>query len=315
MNKKKIITSLALILILSSCSNKAKTTKNPVSEETIAAALDDGKTEDESSDIDIKKDDSLNKNTDEKEIDYDRWRKMIVEIGDFSETLADNLSDDQLDDLITKAKKASKTTGYWAVKDFVFQQLSKMYPELSNKFPLDSVERKYYQEASKEGELTNKYEHERRLMADWGYDAGKVWTFQDKFIEDALNIAYLEDDQLYYEDYVKRAAQILFQEDKEEGDEETAEENDNTTKKTKKQAIRRFGSSQVDYDALKSTLVSYYEFAPSTVNQMTNEDIDLAYTKAMDRLEETGIGDIGLIFEELGKMFPGASTMYPGNKE
>lgn len=315
MNKKKIITSLALILILSSCSNKAKTAKNPVSEETIAAALDDGQTEDKSSDTDIKKNDALNKEMKEKEVDYDRWRKMIVEIGDFSETLADNLSDDQLDDLITKAKKASKTTGYWDVKDFVFQQLSKMYPELSYKFPLDSVERKYYQEASKEGELTNKYEHVRRLMTDWGYDAGKVWTFQDKFIEDALNIAYLEDDQLYYEDYVKRAAQILFQEDKEVNDEETTEENDNTTKKTKKQAIRRFGSSQVDYDALKSALVSYYEFAPSTVNQMTNEDIDLAYTKAMDRLEETGIGDIGLIFDELGKMFPGASTMYPGDKE
>ena len=76
--------------------------------------------------------------------------------------------------------------------------------------------------------------------------------------------------------------------------------------------MRRFGSSQTDYDAIKSAMVQYYEFSPSVVNQMTNEDIDKAYTRAMDRLEETGFGDIGLIFDELGKMYPGASTMYPG---
>ena len=29
-------------------------------------------------------------------------------------------------------------------------------------------------------------------------------------------------------------------------------------------------------------------------------------------LEKTGFGDIGLIFDELGKLYPGASTMYPG---
>ena len=47
---------------------------------------------------------------------------------------------------------------------------------------------------------------------------------------------------------------------------------------------------------------------------MTNEDIDRAYTRAMNRLEETGFGDIGLIYEELGNMYPGASTMYPGTE-
>ena len=46
---------------------------------------------------------------------------------------------------------------------------------------------------------------------------------------------------------------------------------------------------------------------------MTNEDIDIAYTRALKRLDETGYGDIGLIFEELGKMYPGSSTMYPGD--
>lgn len=47
---------------------------------------------------------------------------------------------------------------------------------------------------------------------------------------------------------------------------------------------------------------------------MKNEDIDIAYTRAMSKLEETGEGDLGLIIEELGNMYPGASTMYPGEQ-
>lgn len=47
---------------------------------------------------------------------------------------------------------------------------------------------------------------------------------------------------------------------------------------------------------------------------MKNEDIDIAYTRAMSKLEETGEGDLGLIIEELGNMYPGSSTMYPGEQ-
>ena len=332
MTYKKILASLGLIVILAACNNQEINSKqNVANEEEISAALDENTTIEANGESKENKTAEDTKESNEK-IDHDKWRKMLVKFGEFSEDFADELTDDQIDEYVAKAKELSKETGYWDVKDFVFQEISKDYPEEESKFPLESVAAKYDQVASKEGELTDKFNYERRLLGDYGYLADGVWTIDDYFIQEALNIAYMEDEELYYEDYVKRAGEILFDDDSEsdtdkEAD-QTEEESASTSKEatstsqdqsspsekaeSKKPSMRRFGSSQTDYDALKAALVQYYEFNPATVNQITNEDIDIAYTRAMDRLDQTGFGDIGLIFEELGKMYPGASTMYPG---
>ena len=76
--------------------------------------------------------------------------------------------------------------------------------------------------------------------------------------------------------------------------------------------LLKFGSSDKDYQALKEALVNHYEFDKKIVDEIPNKDIDLAFTRAQKRLEETGFGDIGLVFDELGKLYPGASTMYTG---
>ena len=322
MTYKKILASLALITVLSACNNKeAKNVQNVANDEEISQALEDNNTETTSEDG-KDKDTSLAEKESET-TDYDKWRDMIVEFGEFDEDFADNLSDEEIDTVVEKAKELSEETGYWDQKDFVFQELAIENPYQSNKFPLDSIAAKYNQEAAEEGELTDRFNYERTLMGTWGYPVDKVWGTDDYYIQEALKIAYMENEELYFDDYVKRAADILFLNKlspEKESDENTDAENlENTSdssqeeeKKPKKPTMRRFGSSQTDYDAIKSAMVQYYEFSPSVVNQMTNEDIDKAYTRAMDRLEETGFGDIGLIFDELGKMYPGASTMYPG---
>ena len=323
MTYKKILASLALIAALSACNNKeAKNVQNVANDEEISQALEDNNTESTAED---KKGEE--KTVTEKEvdtIDYDKWRDMIVEFGEFDQDFADELSDEEIDTVVEKAKELSEETGYWDQKDFVFQELANENPYQPSKFPLDSIAAKYNQEAAVEGELTDRFNYERTLMGTWGYPIDKVWGTDDYYIQEALKIAYMENEELYFDDYVKRAADILFLNKlspDEEIDENTdAENSENTSdssqeeeeKKPKKPTMRRFGSSQTDYDAIKSAMVQYYEFSPSVVNQMTNEDIDKAYTRAMDRLEETGFGDIGLIFDELGKMYPGASTMYPG---
>lgn len=322
MTYKKILASLALIAALSACNNKeAKNVQNVANDEEISQALEDNNTESTAED---KKGEE--KTVTEKEvdtIDYDKWRDMIVEFGEFDQDFADELSDEEIDTVVEKAKELSEETGYWDQKDFVFQELAIENPYQSSKFPLDSIAAKYNQEAAEEGELTDRFNYERTLMGTWGYPVDKVWATDDYYIQEALKIAYMENEELYFDDYVKRAADILFLNKlspDEEIDENTyAENSENTSdsskeeeKKPKKPTMRRFGSSQTDYDAIKSAMVQYYEFSPSVVNQMTNEDIDKAYTRAMDRLEETGFGDIGLIFDELGKMYPGASTMYTG---
>lgn len=320
MTYKKILASLALIAVLSACNNKeAKNVQNVANDEEISQALEDNNTETTSEE---KKGDE--KTVTEKEadtIDYDKWRDMIVEFGEFDQDFADEISDEEIDTVVEKAKELSEETGYWDQKDFVFQELAIENPYQSSKFPLDSIAAKYNQEAAVEGELTDRFNYERTLMGTWGYPADKVWGTDDYYIQEALKIAYMENEELYFDDYVKRAADILFLNKlspEKESDENTEVEKDSSDssqeeeEKPKKPTMRRFGSSQTDYDAIKSAMVQYYEFSPSVVNQMTNEDIDKAYTRAMDRLEETGFGDIGLIFDELGKMYPGASTMYTG---
>ena len=322
MTYKKILASLALIAVLSACNNKeAKNVQNVANDEEISQALEDNNTETTSEDSKDKDTSLAEKEIDT--IDYDKWRDMIVEFGEFDEDFADELSDEEIDTVVEKAKELSEETGYWDQKDFVFQELANENPYQSSKFPLDSIAGKYNQEAAVEGELTDRFNYERTLMGTWGYPADKVWATDDYYIQEALKIAYMENEELYFDDYIKRAADILFLNKlspEEESDEsiESEEDSSDTSKdeeeKPKKPTMRRFGSSQTDYDAIKAAMVQYYEFSPSIVNQMTNDDIDKAYTRAMDRLEETGFGDIGLIFDELGKMYPGASTMYTGEE-
>ena len=321
MTYKKILASLALIAVLSACNNKeAKNVQKVANDEEISQALEDNNKETKSEDS--KKETSL-AGKESEATDYDKWREMIVEFGEFDEDFADELSDEEIDKVVEKAKELSEETGYWDQKDFVFQELAIENPYKSNKFPLDSIAAKYNQEAAVEGELTDRFNYERTLMGTWGYPVDKVWGTDDYYIQEALKIAYMENEELYFDDYVKRAADILFLNKlspEKESDESTDAENEGDSsdiskkedEKPKKPTMRRFGSSQTDYDAIKAAMVQYYEFSPSVVNQMTNEDIDKAYTRAMDRLEETGFGDIGLIFDELGKMYPGASTMYTG---
>lgn len=321
MKNKKIILILGLIVSLSACKQNANI-DNAVSEETISQALD-GPVED-----DVVSKEGQEKSKDKKESaskkdasDLNTWRDMILDMGEFSPTLVKNITDSDLEELIETANQLSEETGYWDAKDFVFQELAKTYPELSNKFPLDSIENRYDQEAAEAGDYKGMFDYERQLMIDMGYPSYDVWAIDDKTVQDAFHEAYQDDIGLYYEDYIENAAEILFGENEEDLDEEQVTEtesepaeNNKASTKTNKNKIKKFGSSQTDYDAIKTSLVQYYEFSPASVNQMTNDDIDIAYTRAMARLEETGFGDIGLIFEELGKMYPGASTMYPGTE-
>lgn len=317
MKNNKIIIALGLVLTLTACDQNAS--KTAVSEETISQALD-GPVENQDI-VDEKQDQTeetqANENEDKNDAtDLNKWRDMILNIGEFSPTLVKNLTDEDLEKLIEDANQLSEETGYWDAKDFVFQELAKMYPELANKFPLDSVENRYNQEAAEEGDYNGTFDYERQLMIDMGYPSNEVWAIDDKSVQDAFHEAYENDIDLYYEDYVENAASILFGEDEEEEseEEETTTDEQKSENTSSKNKIKKYGSSQTDYDAIKASLVQYYEFSPASVNQMTNNDIDIAYTRAMARLEETGTGDIGLIFEELGNMFPGSSKMYPGEQ-
>ena len=230
----------------------------------------------------------------------------MIDMGEFAPSLARKLDGDDLVKLYKKCEKMSERTGYWDVKDFFFQELANEYPDKSLKFPLKSIESKYFWKKSPDDLIGDKFQWERNLMIENGADYNEIWSFTDKEIEDAFHEAYEQDPLAYYDDYVKKACEILTGNSDEE-DVETGAADPEDYKD-----LIKFGSDERDYEALKDAMVKHYEFDKKIVEKIPNKDIDLAYTRAQKRLEETGFGDIGLVFDELGKLYPGASTLYTG---
>ena len=313
MNRKSLALALALGLVITGC-NEANEPSSKVSEETIAKALD-GK-------VDLEKEkakEEKKERTVEEKTEEGKWeasasnlRKLMVDMGEFAPSLARKIDDEDLVSLYEKAEKMSDRTGYWDVKDFFFQELANEYPGQSLKFPLESIEKKYYWKKSPEDLIGNKFEWERNLMVEKGANYEEIWSFTDEEVEEAFHEAYEKDPLAYYEDYVDMALEILTGEDFEEKSAEESTENTGAANPEDYENLIKFGSSEKDYAALKDALVNHYEFDKDVVDKMPNKDIDLAYTRAQKRLEETGFGDIGLVFDELGKLYPGASTLYTG---
>lgn len=319
MKKRNTLLAFALILALSSCQNLEGSNKGNVSEKTIENALAEENKNDKNSDlIDDKdedsngndknvekKDDSSDKNVEDalKNINYDDIRKYITDIGEFDPEVLDELTDEDIKEYYLRAKAASDKTGYWDVKDFFFQELAKDFREYSNKFPLDSIEELYNWPKSTD-KVTDKYADERKFIANLGYDQAEIDKMSDKKLEEAFKKAYDKNPEGLYNDYIEIVGKNNF------------DKNENSTNEVKAvesgQNVEKFSENQSDYDEFKRSLVELYEFDPDVVAQMTNEDIDLAASRGQKILEETGYGDIGLIINELAKMYPGSSTMYPG---
>lgn len=315
MNSKSIILALALGFVITGCKD-SQTPESKVSEETIAKALDGKvdlekeKKEEDKEKKEAKEDDSVEKA--KVTIDADFLRKIMVDMGEFSPSLARKLDDNELVELYEKCEEMSERTGYWDVKDFFFQELANEYPDQSLKFPLESIETKYYWKKSPEDLIGNKFEWERNLMVENGANYDTIWSFTDEEVELAFHKAYEKDPLGYYEDYVEEACEILTGTGYDENSELEETTETGAANPEDYENLLKFGSSETDYTAIKEAMVNHYEFDKEIVDKMPNKDIDLAYTRAQKRLEETGFGDIGLIFDEIGKLYPGASTMYTG---
>ena len=315
MNSKSIILALALGFVITGCKD-SQTPESKVSEETIAKALD-GKVdlEKEKKEEDKEKKETKDDGSVEKAkitIDADFLRKIMVDMGEFAPSLARKLDDEKLLELYEKCEEMSERTGYWDVKDFFFQELANEYPDQSLKFPLESIETKYYWKKSPEDLIGNKFEWERNLMVENGANYDEIWSFTDEEVELAFHKAYEKDPLGYYEDYVEMAQEILTGTGYDENSELEETTETGAANPEDYENLLKFGSSETDYTAIKEAMVNHYEFDKEIVDKMPNKDIDLAYTRAQKRLEETGFGDIGLIFDEIGKLYPGASTMYTG---
>lgn len=319
MKTKKLALIIGFSLVLVSCSSL---TGSNIDTKQTNLVLDDYEkdkkikddvlstdNEDISSVLDKNKE-SYEKTKTESEIDINDWKNKLVNIGEFNQEFVDSLAKERIKDLVKEARDLSQKTGYWDVKDFVFQELAKDFPEESNKFPLDSVENIYDWDISDDDEGTDKYQTERRFLEEKGLNSTKAYEISNKDLKLAFKKAYEENEDGFYDDYISAVYEILNKELEGSNELEESNElnNDNNQDNTK-----RAYQNQEDYDRFKKDMIDHYEFDPAVVEKITNKDIDIATERAQKRLEETGFGDIGLIYDELGKMYPGASTMYPGN--
>ena len=96
MKNKKIILTLGLVLTLSACAQDANK-DNAVTEETISQALDGPVEKDVVADKNEKKNSKEKEEKDDDANYLNKWRDMILNIGDFSPTLVKNLTDKDLE--------------------------------------------------------------------------------------------------------------------------------------------------------------------------------------------------------------------------
>lgn len=308
MKRESIVTALAFCLILSGCGQKKKDGENSSTVETSTITQE---VSNSSSKAKNKVKEVSAKKADPKDL-----REKLATFGEFNQDFIDGLSNEDILNYYQKAVDLTKQTGYWDTKDFLFQELANDNSGVSNKFPLDSIASKYSRTKSQGDEITDKFYYERQGIIDLGFDSNVMAGISDKEIEDAFMASYADHDDKYYDFYVADAKDRLERSHKNELGEKLPETDDQAQNQNQDQgqAQGQGGTQSQDvYDQMRDDMVKYYGFKEDVVKQITNEDIDQATERANARLKETGFGDIGLIYDELGKMYPGSSTMYPGN--
>lgn len=223
MNLKRLFLMIGSSFILVSCSNfsgsnidTSKTNlviddyekSNKVRDDILST-----ENEDISSILEKNKQAYENKKSKIEKIDVEQWRKRLVDIGQFDEEFVKTIAKQRIKDLVKESYDLADKTGYWDVKDFVFQQLAKDFPEKSQKFPLNSIEVIYDWEISDDDENTDKYQAERGYLVENGLDKNIVYSLSNKDLKQSFRKAYEENEDAYYDDYIKAVIKMYKIED------------------------------------------------------------------------------------------------------
>lgn len=244
----------------------------------------------------------------------------MVDIGGFSKKFVDNFKDEDIKKYEKKAEELKEKTGFWNKLTLFFNQVakdnensSKIYPDIS----VDEVETWVYSG----DENTDNYKNARRYLKQRGFDASEV---PNGILREVFFKVYDENKLASYEKQIDKAYEKLKEKYPNGYVENPSEKNDmnnknknsqNNSKNKESEKMKKFAEKNEDYDKFRKELVDQYGFSKESVEKISNEDIDLANYRAKQKLEETGYGDIGLVINEIAKMYPGASTMYSGDEK
>ncbi|MSS77599.1 hypothetical protein FYJ26_04105 [Anaerococcus sp. WCA-380-WT-2B] len=326
---KKIIVALSLSLVLSACNanNSNKIVSNNKSLEVSDLTKKnknnlEGEKKNSSNDGSNVNKDKENTKSNKKDLSVSELRDIMAKEAGFDQDIIDSLTDEDIKKYGEKAENLRKKTGFWNKLSFFLNEVAKDHPSKNSEYPLSSIIDVEENWVYTTDDKTDMYTNARRYIKEQGFDASNISNGELK----KLFFDIYESNKLSsYDEQIDMATQKLQEkyEDKSTNEgtktKETSQNDNNNTKDTNKNSSKikgegmgKFAQNKSDYDEFRKQLVANYGFDKNKINDITDADIDLANYRAQQKLEETGFGDIGLIIEEIGKMYPGYSTMYPG---
>lgn len=324
--KKKIGLVLCLSLVLTSCGIFDKDNKSNSSNSSVSSESNNKNNLLIGESVDYKSNNLSASNTSNidssNELSIDDIKKAMIDLGGFDQSFVDGLSDEDIKKYQKDANDLSEKTGFWNKLTLMFNQIAKENPNTSNIYPETTVEDVVNNWIYSDDQGLDHYTNARTYLGQNGFDASQVPNGELKNIFFEI---YDEDKYATYDENIVKASQKLKEkypngyeenQNNENNEEKDTQENSKEQKSIdiKNRPIDKFSENKEEYDSFRKDLKNKYKFSKKSIEKITNNDIDLAYLRAQKKLDGKSLDDIELVIKEIAKMYPGSSSMYPGDE-
>lgn len=324
--KKKIGLILCLSLVLTSCGIFDKDNKSNSSNSSVSSESNNKNNLLIGESVDYKSNNLSASNTSNidssNELSIDDIKKAMIDLGGFDQSFVDGLSDEDIKKYQKAANDLSEKTGFWNKLTLMFNQIAKENPNTSNIYPETTVEDVVNNWIYSDDQGLDHYTNARTYLGQNGFDASQVPNGELKNIFFEI---YDEDKYATYDENIVKASQKLKEkypngyeekQNNENNEEKDTQENskEQTSIDIKNRPIDKFSENKEEYDSFRKDLKNKYKFSKKSIEKITNNDIDLAYLRAQKKLDGKSLDDIELVIKEIAKMYPGSSSMYPGDE-
>lgn len=324
--KKKIGLVLCLSLVLTSCGIFDKDNKSNSSNSSVSSESNNKNNLLIGESVDYKSNNLSASNTSNidssNELSIDDIKKAMIDLGGFDQSFVDGLSDEDIKKYQKAANDLSEKTGFWNKLTLMFNQIAKDNPNTSNIYPETTVEDVVNNWIYSDDQGLDHYTNARTYLGQNGFDASQVPNGELKNIFFEI---YDEDKYATYDENIVKASQKLkekypngYEENQNNENNEEKDTQENSKEQTsidiKNRPIDKFSENKEEYDSFRKDLKNKYKFSKKSIEKITNNDIDLAYLRAQKKLDGKSLDDIELVIKEIAKMYPGSSSMYPGDE-
>lgn len=324
--KKKIGLVLCLSLVLTSCGIFDKDNKSNSSNSSVSSESNNKNNLLIGESVDYKSNNLSASNTSNidssNELSIDDIKKAMIDLGGFDQSFVDGLSDEDIKKYQKDANDLREKTGFWNTLTLMFNQIAKDNPNTSKFYPETTVEDVVNNWVYSNDQGLDHYTNARTYLGQNGFDASQVPNGELKkiFFE-----VYDENKYATYNENIEQASQKLkekypngYEENQNNENNEEKDTQENSKEQTsidiKNRPIDKFSENKEEYDSFRKELKNKYKFSKKSIEKITNNDIDLAYLRAQKKLDGKSLDDIDLVIKEIAKMYPGSSSMYPGDE-